>query len=125
MVIESGIMHHMDTPAKTLGLPTYAVKFLKEIPVTWDETRYLAGYPGKEVVLARKKGDRWYIGGINGENKAKEITIDLSLTGAVPAEIQLIVDGGSPRDLQASRMMPDDGKISIQLQPYGGFAGSW
>lgn len=125
VVIESGIMHHMDTPAMTLGLPPYAVAFLKDIPVVWDETRYIAGYPGKEVVIARRKGDRWYIGGINGENKAKEITIDLSATGAAPAELELIVDGKTARDLQSSTVKPTDEKVTIKLQPYGGFAGSW
>jgi alpha-glucosidase len=125
VIIESGIMHHMDTPAKTLGLPSYAVDFLKEIPVTWDDTRYIAGYPGKDAVIARKKGDRWYIGGINGENVAKEITIDLSKTGEAPAELELIVDGKSARDLQSSINKPIDGKLTILLQPYGGFVGSW
>ncbi|MDX2430011.1 MAG: glycoside hydrolase family 97 catalytic domain-containing protein [Bacteroides sp.] len=125
VVIESGVMHHMDTPAKTLGLPPYAVEFLKDIPVVWDDTRYIAGYPGKDVVIARKKGDQWYIGGINGENQAKEITIDLSVTGEAPAELELIVDGKSARDLQTSIMQTKDGKLTIKMQAYGGFAGSW
>jgi hypothetical protein len=125
VVIESGIMHHMDTPAKTLGLPDYAVNFLKDIPVVWDETHYITGYPGKEVVIARRNGERWYIGGINGENISKEITLDLSVTSAAPAELSLIVDGNSARDLQISKMKPADGKVTIQLQPFGGFAGSW
>ena len=55
MILESGIMHHADTPEQTLGLPDYAVTFLKEIPVAWDDTKYIAGYPGKDVVIARKR----------------------------------------------------------------------
>ncbi len=57
LILESGIMHHSDSPEMTLSLPSYAVDFLKEIPVTWDDTKYLAGYPGKDVVIARKKSD--------------------------------------------------------------------
>ena len=125
VLIESGIMHHMDTPAMTLGLPSAAVDFLKEIPVSWDDTHYIAGYPGKDVVIARKKGERWYIGGINGENQAKEITLDLSVCGGGPDELELIVDGKGPRDLQTSSHKLDEGKFTLQLQPYGGFAGSW
>jgi hypothetical protein len=115
----------MDTPAQTLGLPSYAVDFLKEIPVTWDDTKYLAGYPGKDVVIARKKGDRWYIGAINGENLAKDLSIDLSITGETPDELTLIVDGSGPRDLQSSTLKTEEGLLTISLQPYGGFAGSW
>ncbi|MCK5065940.1 MAG: glycoside hydrolase family 97 catalytic domain-containing protein [Bacteroidales bacterium] len=125
VILESGIMHHADTPGKTLGLPPYAVEFLKEIPVVWEDTRYLDGYPGKEVVIARKSGNRWYIAGINGENLAKEITIDLSPLGEIPASIDLIVDGEGARDLQSTQVQPGEGKLSIQLKPYGGFAGYW
>lgn len=125
VILESGIMHHLDTPEQTLGLPPYAIQFLKDIPVTWDDTRYLAGYPGKEVVLARKKGDRWYIGGINGEAEAKELSIDLSACGISPELIELIVDGKGARDLQSSIVRLEDGRFTIRLQPYGGFAGSW
>ena len=125
VIIESGIMHHMDTPQQTLGLPPYAVNFLKGIPVAWDDTRYIAGYPGKDVVIARKKGDVWYIGGINGEAHAKDLTIDLSVTGEVPASIRLITDGDSARDLQEAQLEPVDGKLTLHLEPYGGFAGTW
>jgi alpha-glucosidase len=125
VVIESGIMHHMDTPEQTLGLPSYAVNFLKEIPVTWDDTRYIAGYPGRDVVVARKKGDRWYIGGINGEGHAKDLTIDLSVTRETPPVLHVITDGSSARDLQESLLKTADGKLTIHLEPYGGFAGTW
>lgn len=125
VIIESGILHHMDTPSRTLGLPAFAVQFLRDIPVIWDDTKYLAGYPGKEVVIARKKGDRWYIGGINGENVAKEVTFDLSKTGKVPSELELFVDGSTARDLQTLNLNPNDGILTIHLQPYGGFSGSW
>ncbi|MBE9519245.1 MAG: glycoside hydrolase family 97 catalytic domain-containing protein [Bacteroidetes bacterium] len=125
VILETGIMHHADTPGQTMGLPPYAVDFLKTVPVVWEETKFLGGYPGKDVVLARKNGDRWYIAGINGENMEKEISIDLSPLGIVPSTIALIVDGNGARDLQTASITPVDGKVSIRLQPYGGFTGSW
>jgi len=93
--------------------------------VVWDETLYLGGYPGKDVVIARKSGNRWFVAGINGENMEKELTIDLSPLGNIPTEIELIVDGNGARDLQSSVVAPTDSKISIRLQPYGGFTGGW
>jgi len=110
---------------QTLALPDYAVVFLKEIPVVWDETRYIAGYPGKDVVIARKKDNRWYIGGINGEGFAKDLTIDLSVIGDSPETLDLIVDGNSARDLQRKNIQTEDGKLTIHMEPYGGFAGHW
>ena len=117
-------MHHAVTPGKTLGLPPYAVDFLKTVPVVWKETKYLGGYPGIYVVIARKNGDRWYIAGVNGENMDKELSIDLSPLGTIPSTIEMIMDGDGVRDLQTAAITPIDGKISIRLQPYGGFTGS-
>ena len=125
VILETGIMHHADTPQRTLGLPPYAVEFLKKIPVVWEDTKYLSGYPGKDVVIARKNGNTWYLAGINGENVEKDITIDLSHLGTIPSNIEMIIDGDGASDLQCSTMAPVDGKISIQLQPYGGFTGTW
>ncbi len=125
VILESGILHLADTPERTLGLPDPAVDFLKEIPVVWDDTRFLAGYPGKDVVIARKSGSRWYIAGVNGENISKQLSVDLSVLGAPPAGIELIVDGEGPGDLQSTTLKPVEGELKLLLLPYGGFAGYW
>ena len=125
VILESGILHLADTPERTQGLPDPAVDFLKEIPVVWDDTRFLAGYPGKDVVIARKSGSRWYIAGVNGENISKQLSVDLSVLGAPPAGIELIVDGEGPGDLQSTTLKPVEGELKLLLLPYGGFAGYW
>ena len=56
------------------------------------------------------------IAGINGQNLAKEITIDLSPLSRVPSSIELIVDGEGARDLHSSQLMPGDGTLTVQLQ---------
>ena len=38
---------------------------MKQVPVTWDETRFIEGYPGKYIVLARRHGDTWYVAAVN------------------------------------------------------------
>ena len=49
-----------------------------KVPNTWDETKFLEGAPGKEIILARRNGKTWYIAGINGETVEKDFSIDLS-----------------------------------------------
>jgi hypothetical protein len=44
---------------------------LKNVPNAWDDTKLLDGYPGQDVVIGRRKGNDWYIGGINGEQREK------------------------------------------------------
>jgi alpha-glucosidase len=54
--------------------------FLKLVPSTWDETRYLGGYPGEHILLARRSGDQWYVGGMTNE-ESREVTFSLDLLG--------------------------------------------
>ena len=121
IVIESGIMHYTDTPGKTHELPDYAQSLLKELPVCWDETRYLAGYPGKDAVIARRKGERWYIGGINGESVEKDLTINIETLMPAGTELEIIHDGAAPALLQNSRLTAGKSTFKVHLKPYGGF----
>ena len=123
VLFESGIMHYMDTPEITSRLPGDVVEFLKNIPVVWDETRHLAGYPGKEVIIARRNGDRWYIGGINGENISKDFTLDLSLLGEVPDSACIFSDGATGREFLSEEIPVRENRITFQMQPFGGIAG--
>jgi alpha-glucosidase len=78
VVFLSGIQHFSETPAGMKHAPNEVKDFLRSLPSAWDETRFISGYPGKDVVIARRNGDTWYIAGINGENKQKELSLDLS-----------------------------------------------
>ena len=121
IVIESGIMHYSDSPGKTRSLPDYAQTFLSELPVCWDETRYLAGYPGKEAVIARRKGRIWYIGGINGESLEKDINVNINSLAAEGTELEVIQDGGNPAQLQKNNPVTGSSSFTAHLKPYGGF----
>ena len=52
-------------------------RFISRIPVTWDETRALKAVAGKFAVVAKRKGDKWYVGAINGSNEGIELEIPL------------------------------------------------
>ena len=51
---------------------------MKTLPYTWDDVKFIDGYPGKYVVLARRKGKVWYIAGINGENSERTSNVKCS-----------------------------------------------
>jgi Glycoside hydrolase 97/Glycosyl-hydrolase 97 N-terminal/Glycosyl-hydrolase 97 C-terminal, oligomerisation len=111
----SGVQHLAEIPEGMAKQPEYVVNYLKAIPTAWDETRLLAGFPGKDVVMARRKGTTWYITGINGENKAKNLEIDLSF---IKTNGYLITDGATQK-WETKPVKP--GKTSINLKPNGGF----
>lgn len=66
VIFESGIQHWADRPEGFYQLSDEAKSFMSTVPVAWDDTRFIEGYPGKYIVLARRKGTTWYLAGING-----------------------------------------------------------
>ncbi|MEF3080488.1 glycoside hydrolase family 97 protein [Winogradskyella poriferorum] len=74
----SGIQHIAETPAGMEKQPDFIIEFLKDIPTNWDESKFISGFPGKDVVMARRKGDNWFVVGINGEDQSKTLDLDLS-----------------------------------------------
>jgi alpha-glucosidase len=53
-------------------------EFIKQVPVTWDDTRFLQGEPGEYVAVARKKGNDWFVGVMNNEQSGREVTLSLN-----------------------------------------------
>jgi hypothetical protein len=111
----SGIQHLAEIPEGMAKMPDYVVTYLKDIPTAWDESKLLAGYPGKDVVIARRKGDTWFITGINGEDKAKDISIDLSF---LKKDGYMITDGTASL---FDKTVVKPGKTTVKLKPNGGF----
>ncbi|NWO81827.1 glycoside hydrolase family 97 protein, partial [Escherichia coli] len=69
--------------------------FIKAVPASWDETRDLAGETGEYIVLARRKGTRWFLGALNSET-ARKVTVPLDFLGRRGAAMRLWADGGKP-----------------------------
>ncbi len=121
IIFESGWLHFADAVAPYQQLPEAPKTFLQTVPVTWDETRFLAGMPSQFVALARRNGRQWYIGVINGQKSEREVEMDLSLLGKGACRMTLIEDGDGPRTFatQKKNVTLDD-TLTLKLQPYGG-----
>lgn len=130
---ECGQTHLVDKIASYNTLPTLAKTMISQQPTTWDETRLVEGFPGTHVVFARRKGENWYISGINGENQVRNLTLSLPFIATGDYTKQLLSDGAatisttdSPtaRDINTSEMayLLQSGDVFAQtMQPYGGF----
>ncbi|WP_163399764.1 glycoside hydrolase family 97 protein [Flavobacterium fluviatile] len=82
VLFQSGVQHFALAPNNLADAPEWAVNFMKEVPTTWDEVRYLDGYPGKYVLLARRKGTKWYIAGVNAQKETLKLKIKLPMIAA-------------------------------------------
>ncbi len=99
-------------------LPQFELDFLKALPVTWDETRYIDGYPGKYVVLARRHGADWYIAGLNAQKEPLRLTIDLTMLSSKTPTIYVDNQKGEPT--MAKLKVDKKGKAKVTIQPNGG-----
>ncbi|MCX8155221.1 MAG: glycoside hydrolase family 97 protein [Verrucomicrobiae bacterium] len=125
-LFESGWVHFADKPEAYRALPAEPKQWLKELPVAWDDTRFLAGYPGQFVVLARRRGGIWYLAGVNGQNQAREVRLEFGpWLKANRGELLLIGDGQEARSFHAQRLTWQSGQSpTIKMLPYGGFMGT-
>jgi len=123
-LFETGWLHFTDKAEAYLSLPAAPKEFLKHVPVTWDETRFVAGYPGQFAVLARRSGDTWYLVGINGQNRPREDRLKLGdWLGAGQFELACIGDGADAKSFATQAQQIKAGQeFVVKMLPYGGFA---
>jgi hypothetical protein len=74
----SGIQHYAQAPEGMVRVPNDVKSFLRTLPNSWDDVKFLEGFPGKYAVIARRSGNRWYIAGINGDSNEKKINLDVT-----------------------------------------------
>ena len=112
------------TPNVVDLLPDLEKDFLKAMPTTWDETRFVDGYPTKYAVVARRHAGKWYVGGINGTDAPMTLTLNLPMLAGKT------VDYYFDNKLKKGQKWPDpelrtikvgkSGKAKVTLQPNGG-----
>lgn len=112
------------TPNVVDELPQHQIDFLRQLPTTWNETKFIDGYPTKYAVVARKSGGKWYVGGINGTNEAKHLNLNLPMLAG--KTVQYYLD----KKAKKGQMWPDselrtlkvdrNGKVKVTIQPMGG-----
>lgn len=82
VLFQSAVQHFALAPNNLTDAPSWAMDFMKDVPTTWDEIRFIAGYPGKYVILARRHADRWYIAGINASPEPVNLKLHLPMLEA-------------------------------------------
>ena len=105
-------------PNNLQELSQFEMDFLRELPTTWEETRFIDGYPGKYVVMARKATNgKWYIAGLNAQKEPLALTLDLKAFGDLT---KLLVDDKQMQPVQTALKKDKKGKIKVVIQPNGG-----
>ena len=111
-------------PNNLTDLPQFELDFLRHVPTTWDDTKFLDGYPTQYVVVARRTGGKWYVGGINGTDKAIKLTLQLPMFAGQnvkyytdePKKDGEVIPMSVLKELKVSKK----GEAQVVIQPMGG-----
>jgi len=120
VVFESGWQHFADSIASYDASGGEA--FLKTVPAAWDETRFVAGYPGDYAVLARRKGTQWFLGAINA-GTARSVGTPLTfLASGSTYRAEIYKDGAGGTIAVAQQTVRSTDTLTLTLPVNGGYA---
>ena len=119
VLFQSGVQHFALAPNNLTDAPVWAIDFMKEVPVTWDEVRFLEGYPGKYAVLARRKGAKWYIAGVNAQKETLTIKIKLPMIDSGAALTSYFDDEKLNGKVKTTKLKKNQ-EIEIKIPSNGG-----
>ena len=118
VLMTSGIQHFAEIPEGMATAPGYVRDFLRELPREWDDVKFITGYPGKNIVLARRAGDVWYVAGINADSETTTLNLDLGFADGAKG---FLISGGD-NERSFSRREADSRSLqTVNLRPNAGF----
>lgn len=118
ILFQNAIQNFALTPNNLEDAPEVCIDFMKKVPTTWDETKFIDGYPGKYAVLARRHGDKWYVAGINATKEPLKLSVNLPFMAG--KDVTLYGDNARKEIVSSSLKIKKNGKQTLTLQPNGG-----
>ena len=82
IMFQSPVQHFALAPNNLEDAPSWAIDFMKNVPTTWDDVKFIDGYPGKYCIMARRTGDKWYVVGINAQESPVKLKLSLPMFNA-------------------------------------------
>lgn len=119
VLFQSSVQHFALAPGNLTDAPSWAIDFMKQVPATWDDVQLIDGYPGKYVILARRKGDTWYIAGINAQQETLKTTISLPMLSA-GTPLTMYHDDAQLNGAVKTTRLPKKQHIQIEIPQNGG-----
>jgi len=121
VVFQSAVQHFADSAQSYQALPDAPKTFLKQVPAAWDETRAIEGEPGRAVVVARRDGVVWYVGGI-AANDAQTSRVPMTFLGPGAWQVTVIQDGATDREFSSrTTAVASTDVIDVPMRARGGF----
>lgn len=115
ILFQTPVQNFAVAPNNLTDAPSWAIDFMKQVPVTWDDVKFIDGYPGKYIILARRVGDKWYVAVVNASDEP--LVRDITL----PFEAQTVTVYADDKNLNGSvkQVKAKKNKIRIAVPKNG------
>ena len=115
VLFQNPIQNFALAPNNLTDAPQICLDFMKQVPTTWDETRFIDGYPGRYIVLARRHGNTWYIAAVNATAEPLKLKLDLPVLAG--QEVSLYSDDKKMQPQLKLQKIKTDGSLQLTVQP--------
>ena len=119
VLFQNPIQNFALAPNNLADAPSVCIDFMKQMPTIWDETRFIDGYPGRYVVLARRHGDVWYVAAVNATAEPLKLKLSLPMLPAGDV-VSVYLDDKKLQPQQKEQKIKTDGTLQLTVQPMGG-----
>ena len=119
VLFQSPVQHFALTPSNLRTAPKWAMDFMKNVPSTWDDVRFIDGYPGKYVIMARRHGDKWYVAGVNAQDETVEVKVALPMFAAGQT-VDSYEDDKQLKGSLVERKLDKNGQLKLSIPKNGG-----
>lgn len=120
VLFQNPVQNFALAPNNLTDAPAVAVDFMRNVPTTWDDTRYIDGYPGKYAIVARRHGDTWYVAGVS--NLDKPVKLELNLPMFEKGDrLRIINDDKNGEPIMSEIIVKNPSKVAVTLNPSSGF----
>ncbi len=118
VLFQNPIQNFALAPNNLTDAPQICLDFMKQVPTTWDETRFIDGYPGRYIFLPRRHGNTWYIAAANATVEPLKLKLDLPMLAG--QEVSLYSDDKKMQPQLKLQRIKADGSLQLTVQPQGG-----
>jgi alpha-glucosidase len=120
VVYEAGIQIYAERHDRLRAFA--GVEFLKKVPSTWDETRFLDGYPESRAIYARRKGKDWFVGGLTAQPRTARLELGFLAAGGT-YQAQIYQEGATKTNLLVvAKTLTRNDRLELPMLQHGGFA---
>ena len=119
IMFQSPVQHFALAPNNLDDAPSWAIDFMKNVPTTWDDVKFIDGYPGKYCIMARRTGDRWYVVGINAQESPVKLKLSLPMFAA-GSQLKVYSDTPSLEGSLKSVTLSKKQQIQVSIPCNGG-----